>query len=127
MVAGCNILRAYLVILDLELHHHRGFPLQAYAHLQHSNLCPRLRGVNRYETTDMCLISENVKVNVIASYFGERVYSRLANTRALCQNRTNYDIAHRWNGFDLQDPQTCLLFHPQKEVRALKWLYSHSG
>lgn len=43
----------------------------AYAHLRTCNLCPRLCGVNRYETTGMCLIGENVKVNVIAPHFGE--------------------------------------------------------
>jgi len=43
----------------------------AYAHLRNCNLCPRLCGVNRYETTGMCLIGENVKVNVIAPHFGE--------------------------------------------------------
>jgi uncharacterized Fe-S radical SAM superfamily protein PflX len=42
-----------------------------YAHLRNCNLCPRLCGVNRYETTGMCLIGENVKVNVIAPHFGE--------------------------------------------------------
>jgi hypothetical protein len=44
---------------------------EAYAHLRNCNLCPRLCGVNRYETTGMCLIGENVKVNVIAPHFGE--------------------------------------------------------
>jgi hypothetical protein len=43
----------------------------AYAHLRNCNLCPRLCGVNRYETTGMCLIGDNVKVNVIAPHFGE--------------------------------------------------------
>lgn len=43
----------------------------AYAHLRNCNLCPRLCGVNRYETTGMCLIGHNVKVNVIAPHFGE--------------------------------------------------------
>ncbi|KAI1162497.1 hypothetical protein F5B18DRAFT_652627 [Nemania serpens] len=44
---------------------------RAYAHLRNCNLCPRLCGVNRYETTGMCLIGENVEVNVIAPHFGE--------------------------------------------------------
>lgn len=44
---------------------------RAYAHLRNCNLCPRLCGVNRYETTGMCLIGSNVKVNVIAPHFGE--------------------------------------------------------
>jgi putative pyruvate formate lyase activating enzyme len=43
----------------------------AYAHLRNCNLCPRLCGVNRYETTGMCLIGEKAKVNVIAPHFGE--------------------------------------------------------
>lgn len=44
----------------------------AYAHLRNCNLCPRLCGVNRYETTGHCLIgAETVKVNVIAPHFGE--------------------------------------------------------
>lgn len=44
---------------------------QAYAHLRNCNLCPRLCGVNRYETTGMCLIGDKAKVNVIAPHFGE--------------------------------------------------------
>lgn len=44
---------------------------RAYAHLRNCNLCPRLCGVNRYETTGMCLIGEKAKVNVIAPHFGE--------------------------------------------------------
>lgn len=44
---------------------------QAYAHLRNCNLCPRMCGVNRYETTGMCLIGEKAKVNVIAPHFGE--------------------------------------------------------
>jgi putative pyruvate formate lyase activating enzyme len=43
----------------------------AYAHLRNCKLCPRDCGVNRYETTGMCLIGHNVKVNVIAPHFGE--------------------------------------------------------
>lgn len=43
----------------------------AYAHLRNCNLCPRQCGVNRFETTGMCLIGEKVKVNVIAPHFGE--------------------------------------------------------
>lgn len=43
----------------------------AHAHLSNCNLCPRLCGVNRYETTGMCLIGEKAKVNVIAPHFGE--------------------------------------------------------
>jgi hypothetical protein len=46
---------------------------RAYAHLRNCNLCPRLCGVNRYETTGMCLVGEKAKVNVIAPHFGEGV------------------------------------------------------
>ncbi|KAI0405003.1 hypothetical protein F4802DRAFT_210289 [Xylaria palmicola] len=82
----------------------------AYAHLQNCNLCPRLCGVNRYETTGMCLIGHDVKVNVIAPHFGEEpciqghngsgaVFFSGCNLRcAFCQN---HDIAHRPNGLDL--------------------------
>lgn len=82
----------------------------AYAHLRNCNLCPRLCGVNRYETTGMCLIGENVKVNVIAPHFGEEpciqghngsgaVFFSGCNLRCtFCQNHT---IAHQRNGFDL--------------------------
>ena len=44
---------------------------RAYAHLSNCNLCPRLCGVNRFETTGMCLIGDTAKVNVIAPHFGE--------------------------------------------------------
>lgn len=44
---------------------------RAYAHLSNCNLCPRLCGVNRYETTGMCLIGDTAKVNVVAPHFGE--------------------------------------------------------
>lgn len=44
----------------------------AYAHLRECNLCPRKCGVNRYETTGMCLIeAKTAKVNVIAPHRGE--------------------------------------------------------
>lgn len=44
----------------------------AYAHLRECNLCPRRCGVNRYETTGVCLIgAETAKVNVIAPHRGE--------------------------------------------------------
>jgi len=43
----------------------------AHAHLRNCNLCPRLCGVNRYETTGMCLVGEKVSVNVIVRHFGE--------------------------------------------------------
>ncbi|KAG7288093.1 hypothetical protein NEMBOFW57_007616 [Staphylotrichum longicolle] len=83
---------------------------KAYAHLRNCNLCPRLCGVNRYETTGMCLIGENVKVNVIAPHFGEEpciqghhgsgsVFFSMCNLRCVfCQN---HDIAHQRNGQDL--------------------------
>jgi putative pyruvate formate lyase activating enzyme len=47
---------------------------KAYGHLRNCNLCPRLCGVNRYETTGMCLIGDKAKVNVIAPHFGEGKY-----------------------------------------------------
>ncbi|KAJ5713537.1 uncharacterized protein N7483_010718 [Penicillium malachiteum] len=44
----------------------------AYAHLRECNLCPRKCGINRYETTGMCLIgAKTAKVNVIAPPRGE--------------------------------------------------------
>lgn len=84
---------------------------KAYAHLRNCNLCPRMCGVNRYETTGMCLIgAETAKVNVIAPHFGEEpciqghrgsgsVFFSMCNLRCVfCQN---YDIAHQRNGMDL--------------------------
>jgi hypothetical protein len=47
---------------------------KAYAHLRNCNLCPRMCGVNRFETTGMCLIGEKAKVNVIAPHFGEGMF-----------------------------------------------------
>lgn len=45
---------------------------RAYAHLSECNLCPRKCGVNRFETTGVCLIgAETAKVNVIAPHRGE--------------------------------------------------------
>lgn len=82
----------------------------AFAHLRNCNLCPRLCGVNRYETTGMCLIGDKAKVNVIAPHFGEEpciqghngsgaVFMSGCNMRCIfCQN---YDIAHQRNGMDL--------------------------
>ncbi|KAK5991376.1 hypothetical protein PT974_09657 [Cladobotryum mycophilum] len=82
----------------------------AYAHLRNCNLCPRLCGVNRYETTGICLIGEKAKVNVIAPHFGEEpciqghngsgaVFMSGCNLRCIfCQN---YDISHQRNGMDL--------------------------
>ncbi|KAL1972890.1 hypothetical protein VTN31DRAFT_6432 [Thermomyces dupontii] len=87
----------------------------AYAHLRNCNLCPRLCGVNRYETTGVCLIgAETVKVNVIAPHRGEEpciqgyhgsgsVFFSGCNLRCVfCQN---HDIAHQRNGFDLTPEQ----------------------
>ncbi|KAK6214444.1 hypothetical protein LQW54_004351 [Pestalotiopsis sp. IQ-011] len=83
---------------------------KAYAHLRNCNLCPRLCGANRYETTGMCLIGADVKVNVIAPHFGEEpciqghngsgsVFFSGCNLRCtFCQN---HDIAHQRNGMDL--------------------------
>ncbi|KAJ9145153.1 Pyruvate formate lyase activating enzyme [Coniochaeta hoffmannii] len=82
----------------------------AYAHLRNCNLCPRLCGVNRYETTGMCLIGDKAKVNVIAPHFGEEpciqghngsgsVFFSGCNLRCVfCQN---HDISHQRNGMDL--------------------------
>jgi len=58
----------YLSLSSVEVSKKRSL---AYAHLRNCNLCPRLCGVNRYETTGMCLIGEKAKVNVIAPHFGE--------------------------------------------------------
>ncbi|KAK9422461.1 hypothetical protein SUNI508_04817 [Seiridium unicorne] len=83
---------------------------KAYSHLRNCNLCPRLCGVNRYETTGMCLIGSDVKVNVITPHFGEEpciqghngsgsVFFSGCNLRCtFCQN---HDIAHQRNGMDL--------------------------
>ena len=83
---------------------------KAYAHLRNCNLCPRLCGVNRYETTGMCLIGDKVKVNVIAPHFGEEpcvqghhgsgsVFFSMCNLRCVfCQN---HDISHQRNGQDM--------------------------
>ncbi|KAK4041376.1 hypothetical protein C8A01DRAFT_14842 [Parachaetomium inaequale] len=83
---------------------------RAYAHLRKCNLCPRRCGVNRYETTGMCLIGDTVKVNVIAPHFGEEpciqghhgsgsVFFSMCNLRCVfCQN---HDIAHQRNGQDM--------------------------
>ncbi|RFU77514.1 pyruvate formate lyase activating enzyme [Trichoderma arundinaceum] len=77
----------------------------AYAHLRNCNLCPRQCGVNRHETTGMCLIGDKAKVNVIAPHFGEghngsgAVFMSGCNMRCIfCQN---YDISHQRNGMDL--------------------------
>ncbi|BCS30018.1 putative pyruvate formate lyase activating enzyme [Aspergillus puulaauensis] len=84
---------------------------KAYAHLANCNLCPRKCGVNRFETTGMCMIgAETAKVNVIAPHRGEEpciqgfhgsgsVFFSGCNLRCVfCQN---HDIAHQRNGFDL--------------------------
>ncbi|KAL3475667.1 hypothetical protein BJX99DRAFT_229087 [Aspergillus californicus] len=84
---------------------------QAYAHLSNCNLCPRKCGVNRFETTGVCLIgAETAKVNVIAPHRGEEpciqgfhgsgsVFFSGCNLRCVfCQN---HDISHKRNGFDL--------------------------
>ncbi|KAK1506655.1 radical SAM superfamily protein [Colletotrichum tamarilloi] len=81
---------------------------KAYAHLSKCNLCPRLCGVNRFETTGMCLIGNDTKVNVIAPHFepcvqghngSGAVFFSGCNLRCVfCQN---HDIAHQRNGQDL--------------------------
>lgn len=82
----------------------------AYSHLSNCNLCPRLCGVNRFQTTGHCLIGSNVLVNTIAPHFGEEpclqghngsgsVFFSGCNLRCVfCQN---HDIAHQRNGMDL--------------------------
>ncbi|KAK7745247.1 hypothetical protein SLS62_009799 [Diatrype stigma] len=109
---------------------------QAYAHLRNCNLCPRECGVNRYETTGMCLIgAETVAVNTIAPHFGEEpciqhstqltllfqghngsgsVFFSGCNLRcAFCQN---HDIAHRRSGFDLTPEQLADWYVKLQEV-----------
>lgn len=99
---------------------------KAYAHLRNCNLCPRMCGVNRYETTGMCLIgAETVKVNTIAPHFGEEpclqghngsgsVFFSGCNLRCVfCQN---YDIAHKRNGFDLTPDELAEWFVKLQEV-----------
>lgn len=83
---------------------------KAYAHLRNCNLCPRMCGVNRYETTGLCLVGDKAKVDVIAPHFGEEpciqghngsgaVFMSGCNLRCIfCQN---FNIAHRRNGMDL--------------------------
>ncbi|KAL1798551.1 hypothetical protein ACET3X_002588 [Alternaria dauci] len=98
----------------------------AYAHLRECNLCPRLCGVNRYETTGVCLIgAESVKVNTIAPHFGEEpcfqghngsgsVFFSGCNLRCVfCQN---HDIAHQRNGFDLTPEQLAEWFLKLQDV-----------
>jgi hypothetical protein len=82
-----------------------------YAHLRNCNLCPRLRGVDRFERRGHCLIGRDVTVNTIAPHFGEEpclhghncsgsVFFSGCNLRCVfCQN---HDIAHQKNGFSLQ-------------------------
>ncbi|KAF2143932.1 uncharacterized protein K452DRAFT_325797 [Aplosporella prunicola CBS 121167] len=99
---------------------------QAYAHLRECNLCPRLCGVNRYETTGVCLIgAETVKVNTIAPHFGEEpclqghngsgsVFFSGCNLRCVfCQN---HDIAHQRNGFDLTPEELAEWYIKLQEV-----------
>ena len=83
----------------------------AYAHLRNCNLCPRLCGVNRYETTGHCLIgAETVKVNIIAPHFGEEpciqghngsgsVFFSGCNLRCVfCQNHVSVQISSLYRG-----------------------------
>ena len=98
---------------------------EAYAHLRHCNLCPRLCGVNRFEKTGTCLIGADVKVNVIAPHFGEEpciqghngsgsVFFSGCNLRCVfCQN---YDIAHERKGFDLTPEQLAEWYMKLQEV-----------
>ncbi|KAH7031301.1 radical SAM superfamily protein [Microdochium trichocladiopsis] len=97
----------------------------AYAHLSHCNLCPRQCGVNRYEKAGMCLIGENVKVNVIAPHFGEEaciqghhgsgsVFFSGCNLR--CKFCQNHDIAHTRNGQDLTPEQLAQWYMQLQDV-----------
>lgn len=98
---------------------------KAYAHLRNCKLCPRLCGVNRYEMTGMCLIGENVKVNVIAPHFGEEpciqghngsgaVFFSGCNLRcSFCQN---HDIAHQRNGQDMTPQELAEWYIKLQEV-----------
>jgi putative pyruvate formate lyase activating enzyme len=100
---------------------------KAYAHLRNCNLCPRLCGVNRYETTGMCLIGDKAKVNVIAPHFGEEpcvqghhgsgsVFFTMCNLRCVfCQN---HDIAHQRNGQDLTPEELGDWYVKEQEARA---------
>ncbi|KAG6190526.1 hypothetical protein E4U36_002591 [Claviceps purpurea] len=97
----------------------------AYAHLRKCNLCPRLCGVNRFETTGMCLIGDKVKVNVVAPHFGEEpciqghngsgaVFMSGCNLRCVfCQN---FDIAHQRNGMDLTPEELAEWYMKLQEV-----------
>lgn len=115
----------------------------AYAHLQRCNLCPRLCGVNRYETTGYCMVpAATVKVSTIAPHFGEEpciqgvhgsgaVFFSGCNLRCVfCQN---WDIAHTLvgppasdhrgdqtssggNGFDLTPEQLAEWYVKLQEV-----------
>ncbi|PKS08843.1 hypothetical protein jhhlp_003452 [Lomentospora prolificans] len=98
---------------------------RAYAHLRNCNLCPRMCGVNRYEKTGMCLIADDVKVNVIAPHFGEEpciqghngsgaVFFSGCNLRCVfCQN---HDIAHQRNGMDLTPQELAEWYIKLQEV-----------
>ncbi|KAJ5690483.1 hypothetical protein N7462_004875 [Penicillium macrosclerotiorum] len=98
----------------------------AYGHLRECNLCPRKCGVDRYETTGMCLIgAETAKVNVIAPHRGEEpciqgyhgsgsVFFSGCNLRCVfCQN---HDIAHQRNGFDLTPEELAEWYVKLQEV-----------
>ncbi|KAJ9149050.1 Pyruvate formate lyase activating enzyme [Pleurostoma richardsiae] len=97
----------YLLISEVDASKKRS---RAYAHLRNCNLCPRNCGVNRYETTGVCLIGTEAKVNVIAPHFGEEpcvqghngsgsvFFSGCSLRCVFCQNS---DISHQRNGMDL--------------------------
>ena len=99
---------------------------RAYAHLRNCNLCPRRCGVNRYETTGLCLVGTTAKVNTVAPHFGEEpclqghngsgsVFFAGCNLRcSFCQN---HDIAHRGDkGFDLDPEQLADWYLKLQEV-----------
>ncbi|KAH8889752.1 radical SAM superfamily protein [Thozetella sp. PMI_491] len=115
----------YMLLSSVEASKKRS---AAYAHLRNCNLCPRLCGVNRYETTGVCLIGETAKVSTIAPHFGEEpciqghngsgsVFFAGCNLRCVfCQN---HDIAHSRNGMDLSPEDLGNWFIKLKEVGAV--------
>ncbi|EFX03681.1 pyruvate formate lyase activating [Grosmannia clavigera kw1407] len=122
----------FLTLSEIEASKKRS---RAYGHLRNCNLCPRLCGVNRYETTGMCLIGgDTAKVNVIAPHFGEgkaHVVSRCdydtdthPPDRAVCPGAQwqrkrllqNHDISHQRNGMDLTPEELADWFLKLQEV-----------
>ncbi|KAK8042666.1 pyruvate formate lyase activating enzyme [Apiospora phragmitis] len=76
---------------------------RAYAHLSSCNLCPRLCGVNRYETTGVFYWSGRQKPCIQGHNGSGSVFFSGCNLRCtFCQN---HDITHQRNGFDLTPEQ----------------------